>query len=295
MSMLSFTLPHQFGPLALQNKELIYDLLFRTSAATLLEVARDPLHLGAEIGFFSVLHTWNQKLQHHPHVHCVVPAGGLALDHQQWIHPHYQFFLPVRVLGRVFRGKFTEALQNAFAQGRLSFHGQVKALAQSKLFRALVRSTYQRDRIVYAKCPFGGPDHVLKYLGDYTHRVAISNHRLVAFEQGQVTFRWRDSAHKNKRRLTTLPADEFLRRFLLHALPRSFVRIRHFGFLSNRRRSTLLPLCFAMLSVPTPAPSAVAVGNFSTRIVLWKYPSCGGAMLLVERLTAAQILIRPPP
>jgi hypothetical protein len=201
----------------------------------------------------------------------------------------------VRALGRVFRGKFTEALQNAFAQGRLSFNGQVKALAQSKLFRALVRSTYQRDWIVYAKRPFGGPGHVLKYLGGYTHRVAISNHRLVAFEQGQVTFRWRDSAHKNKKRLMTLPVDEFLRRFLLHVLPRGFVRIRHFGFLSTRSRSTRLPLCFALLSASTPAPTALAGANCSVGVLLWKCPSCGGAMVLVERLTAAQILIRPPP
>jgi hypothetical protein len=290
-----FTLPHQFAPLALQNKKLIYDMLFRTSAETLLEVARDPRHLGAETGFFSVLHTWNQKLQHHPHVHCVVPAGGLSLDHQRWVPTHHRFFLPVRVLGRVFRGKFVEALRNAFQQERLSFHGQLKALAQPKLFRALLRSSYQQHWVVYAKRPFGGPEHVLKYLGGYTHRVALSNHRLVAFENGQVTFRWRDSAHKNKKRLMTLPVDEFLRRFLLHILPRGFVRIRHFGFLANRRRAILLPLCFALLSTTPSTPTATACANSSVRAVLWRCPFCGGAMATIERFTSMRIYIRPPP
>jgi predicted RNA-binding Zn-ribbon protein involved in translation (DUF1610 family) len=293
-----FTLPHQFAPLALQNKRVIYDLLFRTSAQTLLEVACDPRHLGAEIGFFSVLHSWNQQLQFHPHVHCVVPAGGLASDRKQWIHPKYSFFLPVRVLGRVFRGKFTEALQDAFQQGRLSLHGRLKALAQPKLFRALVRTTYQHDWVVYAKRPFGGPEHVLKYLGGYTHRIAISDHRLVALENGQVTFRWRDSAHKNKKQLMTLSLDEFLRRFLLHVLPRGFVRIRHFGFLANRRRATLLPLCFALLSAPmppsSPSPETVSAGS-SPSATTWRCPRCGGIMILVDRLTALQIYIRPPP
>ncbi len=293
-----FTLPHHFAPLALQNKKVIYNLLFRTSAETLLEVARNPLHLGAELGFFSVLHSWNQKLQFHPHVHCVVPAGGLSPDRQQWVHPKYPFFLPVRVLGRVFRGKFTEALRAAFEQGQLSFHGQLRALAQPKLFGTLLRSAYPQDWIVYAKRPFGGPEHVLKYLGGYTHRIAISDHRLVAFANGQVTFRWRDSAHKNKKRLMTLPLDEFLRRFLLHVLPRGFVRIRHFGFLANRSRATLLPLCFTLLSAAMPSsltsPEAVTAGS-SPSATIWRCPRCGGIMILVERLTALQIYIRPPP
>jgi hypothetical protein len=290
-----FTLPHQFAPLALQNKKLIYDLLFHASAETLIEVARDPRHMGAEIGFFSVLHTWNQKLQHHPHVHCVVPAGGLSLDRQQWIHPRYRFFLPVRVLGRVFRGKFMEALRKAFEQGRINFRGQLQALAQPKLFRALLRSAYRHDWIVYAKRPFGGPEYVLKYLGGYTHRVAIPNHRLVSCDQGQVTFRWRDSAHKNKQRLMTLPIDEFLRRFLMHILPPGFVRIRHFGFLANRSRATLLPFCFALLRSRTLAPMAATVGSDSESPVLRKCPLCGGGLVIAERLTSAQIFIRPPP
>src|SRR5712672_242360 len=242
-----FTLPHRLVPLVLQNKEVLYNLLFHTSAETLREVARDPRHLGAEIGFFSVLHTWSQKLELHPHVHCVVPAGGLSADRTRWIKLRYDFFLPVKVLGRVFRGKFVAALQRAFQDGRLSFHGNLKLLAQPKTFAAWRRLLFRKDWVVYSKRPFGGPEHVLRYLGRYTHRVAISNHRLVSFVDRKVTFRWRDSAHKNEQRVMTLSLDEFLRRFLLHLLPDSFVRIRNFGFLANRRRSTFLPLCFQLL------------------------------------------------
>jgi len=187
-----FTLPHELAPLALQNKKVVYGLLFRTSAETLLEIARDPKHLGAEIGFFSVLHTWNQKLEHHPHVHCVVPAGGLSPDHTRWIKPRYPFFLPVKVLGRVFRGKFVAALRDAFAAGQLGFHGNLTFLAQPKTFSAWLRQLFRHDWVVYAKRPFGGPEHVLRYLGSYTHRVAISNHRLVSFADEKVTFRWRE-------------------------------------------------------------------------------------------------------
>jgi hypothetical protein len=184
-----FTLPHQLAPLAYQNKRLLYRLLFQASAATLLEVAATPQHLGAHIGFLSVLHTWGQNLQHHPHVHCVIPAGGLSADHTRWIQPRYPFFLPVKVLSRVFRGKFVAGLQRAFRQGQLGFYGDQKSLHDPKLFRALVRSLFRQDWIVYAKPPFGGPQYVLHYLARYTHRVAISNHRLVSFQNGQVSFR----------------------------------------------------------------------------------------------------------
>ena len=230
-----FTLPRELAPLALQNKKVLYDLLFRASAETLLEVARDPQHLGAEIGFFSVLHTWNQKLGLHPHVHCVVPAGGLSFDHRRWIKSHHAFFLPVRVLGRVFRGKFVAALRRAFRDGQLDFHGELQRLAQPKTFAAWLRPLFRKDWVVYSKRPFGGPEYVLQYLGRYTHRVAISNHRLLSFADGQVTFHWRDSAHHNEQKLLTLSLDEFLRRFLLHLLPKGFVRIRNFGFLANDR------------------------------------------------------------
>src|SRR5215471_786045 len=291
-----FTLPHQLAPLALQNKQVIYSLLFRCSAQTLMEIAADPKHLGAEIGFFSVLHTWNQKLQHHPHVHCVVAAGGLSPNHDQWKHPrHARFFLPEGVLSEVFRGKFLEALQEVYTSGELVFHGLIRGLIQPRLFRSLVRQLYSVRWVVSCKPPFGGPDQVLRYLGAYTHRVAISNRRLVSLDGDKVTFRWRDSAHKNKTRLLTLQAEEFLRRFLLHVLPPGFVRIRHFGFLASRRRGVLLPLCQQVLSAEPeirPLPS----GKTQTGPTpLWTCPLCGGFMVVIERLTAAQLRLRSPP
>src|SRR5882724_5617535 len=287
-----FTLPPQLAALTLQNKKVIYDLLFRASAETLLEVARDPRHLGAELGFFTVLHTWNQKLGLHPHVHCVIPAGGLSLDHTHWIKSRSRFFLSIRVLRRVFRGKFVFGLKQAFHSGQLSFRGKLAALAQPKTFAAWLRSLFRKDWVVYAKRPFGGPEYVLQYLGRYTHRVAISNHRLVSFTEGKVTFRWRDSAHNNEQKLLTLTLDEFLRRFLLHLLPKGFVRIRNFGFLANRRRAAFLPLCFHLLGT---AQEPHADQNAACSNGLWRYPKCGGPMVVVERLTAAEIQLRSPP
>jgi len=298
-----FTLPRRLAPLALQNKKVIYGLLFQTCAETLLEVARDPRHLGAEIGFFGVLHSWNQKLEHHPHVHCVVPAGGLSPDHQRWIHPRYRFFLPRKVLALVFRGKFVDALKRAFADGQLGFYGDLKLLAKAKTFASFLRPLFWRDWVVYCKPPFGGPEYVLRYLGRYTHRVAISNHRLVSLVGDQVTFRWRDSAHANQQRLLTLSVEEFLRRFLLHVLPRGLVRIRHFGFLAHRCRARLLPLCFQLLGRPTnlpPAPELPPEDEEGSSITLpstssWSCPQCGGPMIILERLTAAEMCLRSPP
>jgi hypothetical protein len=291
-----FTLPRELARLALQNKKVVYDLLFRSSAETLLEVARDPSYLGAEIGFFSVLHTWNQKLGLHPHVHCVVPAGGLSSDHTRWIKTRYAFFLPVKVLSRVFRGKFVAALKRAFHDGRLGFRGDLTLLAQPKTFSSWLRKLFRNDWVVYSKRPFGGPEHVLHYLGRYTHRVAISNHRLVSLADEKVTFRWRDSVHNNEQKLLTLSLDEFLRRFLLHLLPKGFVRMRHFGFLAHRRRADSLPLCFHLLgSAPKEAqiePEASAADGSSD---LWFCPQCGGPMIVLERLTADQIQLRSPP
>ena len=287
-----FTLPASLAPLTLQNKKFIYGLLLRASAETLLEVACDPRHLGAEIGFFSVLHTWNQKLGLHPHVHCVIPAGGLSLDHTHWIKSRSRFFLSIRVLRRVFRGKFVVGLKQAFQSGRLSFRGNLAALAQPKTFAAWLRSLFRKDWVVYAKPPFGGPEYVLQYLGRYTHRVAISNHRLVSFTEGKVTFRWRDSAHNNEQKLLTLALDEFLRRFLLHLLPKGFVRIRNFGFLANRRRAAFLPLCLHLLGT---AQQPQADQNAACSNGLWRCPKCGGPMVVVERLSAAEIQLRSPP
>ena len=291
-----FTLPRELAPLALQNKRLIYGLLFRTSAATLLEVARDPRHLGAEIGFFSVLHTWDQRLQHHPHVHCVIAAGGLAPDHSRWISSRRTFFLPVKVLGRVFRGKFIAGLKTAFQEGKLEFHGHLASLAEPRCFAAWLRVLFRHDWVVYSKRPFGGPEHALRYLGAYTHRAGISNSRLVSLSEGQVSFRWRDSAHGNRKCVMSLPVDEFLRRFLLHLLPRGFVRIRNFGFLANRQRATLLPLCFNLLQSSehrsAPASSSLELPRSTP---LPKCPLCNGTMHVVERFTPAELLLRSPP
>src|SRR6202790_1916029 len=261
-----FTLPPQLAPLALQNKKVIYDLLFRASSETLLEVARDPRHLGAEIGFFTVLHTWNQKLGLHPHVHCVIPAGGLSLDHTHWVKSRDRFFLPIKVLSRVFRGKFVAGLKRAWQDGRLHFYGNLALLAEPKIFATWLRPLFRKDWVGYAKPPFGGPEYVLQYLGRYTHRVAISNHRLVSFADGKVTFRWRDSAHHNEQKLMTLSLDEFLRRFLLHLLPKGFVRIRNFGFLSNRRGPQPLPLFFHFLISPPHQHHTPAGGKHVPRL-----------------------------
>jgi hypothetical protein len=254
----------------------------------LLEIAADPKHLGADIGFMSVLHTWGQNVLHHPHVHCVIPAGGLSADQQCWLQPRYAFFLPVQVLSRVFRGKFTDGLKKAFRKGKLSFTGALQPLAQDAAFRSFLRSLFRDDWVVYAKPPFGGPVHVLHYLARYTHRVAISNHRLVNVADGKVTFLWKDYAHRGKQKLMTVTAEEFLRRFLLHVLPQGFVRIRFFGFLANRRRKALLPLCRNLLQMAQPPDSTEPIPSTSSPVI-WRCPKCQGPMLLIERFTALPI------
>ena len=279
-----FTLPHLLAPLAYHNKKLLYDLLFRASAATLLKVAANPKRLGAELGFLSVLHTWGQTLEHHPHVHCVIPAGGLSPDRERWIPARRDFFLPVPVLRKVFRGKFIEGLKRLWREKRLYLPGALKALKQEKTFRTFLRSLHRKKWVVYAKPPFGGPAHVLQYLARYTHRVAISNHRIMSFAEGKVSFRWKDYAHSSQQRVMTLDADEFLRRFLQHLLPRRFVRIRSFGFLANRQRTASLALCRQLLAVAeVPVPEA------KTCETAWRCPHCGGPMVVMERLTAAQL------
>src|SRR2546430_1824868 len=290
-----FTLPRHLAPLVLQNKKVIYDLLFRTSAETLLEVARNPEHLGADIGFFSVLHTWSQQLNLHPHVHCVVPAGGLSPDHSRWIHARENYFLPKKVLRKVFRGKFVDALKEAFQSGQQTSHANQKLLTNPKPFAAGLRPLFRKKWVVYLKPPFGAPAYVLQYLGRYTHRVAISNHRLVSFADGQVTFRWRDSADGNKQKLLPLSVNEFLTRFLLHILPQGFVRIRNFGFLASRKRTTLLPLCFQLLGATPELPAQEHPSSTEDAADLYRCPNCGGPMKIIERLTAAEIQLRSPP
>jgi hypothetical protein len=283
---LVFSVPHALVPLIWQNKKTLFTLLFEASATTLLEVAADPKHLGAEIGFLSILHTWGQTLQPHPHVHCVVPGGGLSPDHRRWISPRSHFFLPVEVLSRVFRGKFVAGLRRAFRRKELAFHGACLPLANEKAFATYLRTLFRQHWVVYAKPPFGGPEHVLQYLARYTHRVAISNHRLISVDQQGVGFRWKDYAHHSKRRMMRLTNEEFLRRFLQHVLPKGFPRLRYFGWLANRRRGEFLPLCRALLaSLPPAAPA-----DSASEPPVWQCPRCQGPMRVAERLTAMQIL-----
>jgi hypothetical protein len=249
-----FTLPEQLASLALQNQRVVYNLLFASAAETLRTIAADPKHLGAEIGFLAVLHTWGQTLRHHPHLHCVVPGGGLSPDGRRWVSCRQGFFLPVNVLARLFRRLFLAALAQAFDNGKLTFHGTSAYLAQPLAFERLLASLRAREWWVYAKRPFGGPEQVLAYLGRYTHRVAISNHRLLACKDGRVTFSWKDYARGNVQRTMTLPADEFIRRFLLHVLPRGWQRLRQFGLLANRRRREKLALCRQLLGCTTEQP-----------------------------------------
>ena len=283
---LVFSVPHALVPLVWQNQRVLFRLLFEASAATLMEVAADPKHLGAEIGFLSILHTWGQTLQQHPHVHCVVPGGGLSPEHARWISSRSHFFLPVKVLSRVFRGKFVAGLRRAFHQEKLSFHGICLPLSNEKSFTTFLRALFREDWVVYAKPPFGGPRHVLQYLARYTHRVAISNHRLLEVTDTHVTFSWKDYAHHNKRRTMSLSHEEFLRRFLQHVLPKGFPRIRYFGFLANRRREKSLTQCRALLIQPPDVPSV----SVATDPQLWCCPRCQGSMRVIEHLSTAQIL-----
>lgn len=250
-----FTVPEVIAAIAFQNKAVVYGILFRATAETLRTLAADPQHLGAALGFLAVLHTWGQTLLHHPHVHCVVPGGGLAPDGQRWVRCRPGFFLPVRVLSRLFRRLFLAQLETAYTRGRLHFAGTLAALQDPAAFARALAPLATTEWVVYAKSPFGGPAQVLEYLGRYTHRVAISNDRLLSLDGGQVRFRWKDYRHHDRQKTMTLDAAEFLRRFLLHVLPAGFHRIRHYGFLGNRHRARLLARCRALLAMP-PVPPA---------------------------------------
>jgi hypothetical protein len=289
-----FTLPHALLPLTYRNNACLYTWLFQTSATTLREVAVDPRHLGAEIGVLSILHTWGQTLVRHPHVHCVVPAGGLSLDHQRWIRPKCSgFFLPVkvlsRVLSRVCRGKFVAALRRAYTRDALDLTGATEHLRDPAQWHAFIDALFETDWVVYAKPAFGGASAVLRYLGRYTHRVAISNHRLLAFDGDHVTFQWKDYAHDDQRRTMTLSAMEFLRRFVQHILPRGFVRIRQSGFLANTCRTTRVALARTLLgavrTTVAPAPTTTETPTVDT----WACPRCGAAMILGPILSALQL------
>jgi hypothetical protein len=238
-----FTVPESLNPLALQNQKEFYSLLFKAASETLVELSRDPKYLGAEIGFISVLHTWGQNLMDHPHLHCIVPGGGLSFDGTRFVCSRKKFFIPVKVLSRKFRGKFLAFLKEEFQDDKLVFHGKIEPLSGKHNFQMLIDSLYQTEWVVYCKKPFKSPWHVLRYLGRYTHRVAISNQRIVNLQDGRVTFIWRDYKDGNRTKLMTLDVSEFIRRFLLHVLPSRFVKIRHYGILSNRNRNLKLRLC----------------------------------------------------
>ena len=252
-----FTVPEEIAAIALQNKAVVYAILFRATAETLQTIAADKKHLGAEIGFFAVLHTWGQSLIHHPHLHCVVPGGGLSSDRQRWISCRRGFFLPVRVLSRRFRRLFLRYLQQASDSGKLSFLASLQHLADPQQFQSYLQPARKAEWVVYAKAPFAGPDQVLDYVGRYTHRVAISNHRLQDMENDHVRFLWKD--YRDSRQKTMdLTAEEFIRRFLLHVLPEAFQRIRYYGFLGNRHRRSKLALCRQLLEMPSPDPETAA-------------------------------------
>ena len=292
-------MPEEIAAIAYQNKEVVYDILFRATSETLRTIAADPKHLGAEIGFFAVLHTWGQNLMFHPHLHCVVPGGGLSPDRNRWIACRQGFFLPVRVLSRLFRRLFVESLEQAFDAGQLHFFSALEELRDRIAFRSLLGQVRSRKWVVYAKKPFAGPQQVLDYVGRYTHRVAISNNRILNIEDGQVTFRYKDYRDGGQQKTMTLSADEFIRRFLLHVLPEGFHRIRYYGFLGNRYRKEKLEQCRHLLGMTRLEPGSsteVAELDYRDRYQaltgssLWECPACHrGRMIVIGEIPPGSI------
>ena len=291
-----FTLPEQIAAIAFHNKKALYDILFRAAAETLRTIAADAKHLGAEIGFFAVLHTWGQNLLHHPHLHCVVPGGGLSADRRRWIRCRSKFFLPVRVLSRLFRRLFLKYLDKAFENNTLQFPASMQHLQHPDQFSRYVAPVRKSEWVVYAKRPFAGPQQVLDYLGRYTHRVAISNNRLLSIEDARVRFRWKDYRNNTRHKTMSLTASEFIRRFLIHVLPDRFHRIRYYGFLGNRHRREKLAQCRRLLDMPLtdttpgePQEPQDYRDRFEqlTGVCLWQCPVCHcGRMVEVEELPA---------
>jgi hypothetical protein len=282
-----FTVPDLIAAIAFQNQITVYDILFRAASETLRTIAADPEHLGAEIGFFGVLHTWGQNLLHHPHIHFLVPGGGIAPDGQSWIACRPGFFLPIRVVSRMFRGLFLRYLQKAFDAGELKFFAAHRHLHEPAAFRRYLAPAWRADWVVYAKRPFAGPEQVLDYVGRYTHRVAISNNRLVSMDDGKVRFHWKDYRDDNRRKTMSLPAAEFIRRFLIHVLPDGFHRIRYFGFLSNGHRAQKLALCRELLGMTTADPAADLPADYRDRfealtgLSLRECPHCHTGIMVV--------------
>ena len=299
-----FTLPEEIAAMAYQNKEVVYGILFHSTAETLKTIAADPEHLGAEIGFFAVLHSWGQNLQFHPHLHCVVPGGGISPDGERWLSCRPNFFLPVRVLSRLFRRLFLDALQHAFDSGQLRFFKALEYFRERHTFIQLLDRLKNSEWVVYAKPPFAGPQQVLDYVGRYTHRVAISNNRLLDIENDQVHFEWKDYRDGSQVKPMTLPADEFIRRFLMHVLPDGFQRIRYYGFLGNRYRREKLEQCRRLLGMPTPAEQTKASPADKdyrdryeelTGVSLHQCPQCKqGRMMVVDVLPRLLCKSAPP-
>lgn len=294
-----FTLPDALRPLALQNPRVCYGLLFTAAAQTLLEIGADSKHLGARIGFVAILHTWGQQLLHHPHLHCLVPAGGLCPEGSRWIACRAGFFLPVHVLGALFRGKYLALLRESYREDRLVFYGKLRPLAEPRTFDALLREARSRRWVVYAKPPFGGAEPALKYLARYTHRIAISNSRLLSVTETGVAFSWKDYAHGNRIRRMELDPREFIRRFLLHMLPRGFVRIRRYGLLANCHREGLLARCRALLGQEAPTPptseetSEDVSDDHGADARKKRCPDCGGGWMHVVEILQPGCLSLP--
>ncbi|GJL90291.1 MAG: putative transposase y4qJ [Minwuia thermotolerans] len=289
-----FTLPASIAAIALQNKRVVYGLLFQASSSVMTELAADPKHLGARLGFLGVLHTWGQTLTHHPHVHYVVAGGGPSLDGERWLPCRASYFLPIPVLQLKFRGRFLDLLKHAYAAGRLQFRGVLRRLARRKRFLKYLRTPYRQNWVVYAKPPFGSPQQVVRYLGRYTHRVAIGNSRLLDLRGGRISFRWKDYSQGSRQRVLTLEATEFLRRFLLHVLPKRFVRIRYYGFLANRWRVERLKLCRELLGVASKVETTTDEEEEAAsegEVVQAACPKCGEGRMLRAGLVAP---VSPP-
>ena len=286
-----FTVPDTLNPLALQNQKIFYSLLFKAASETLRELSRDPKYLGAEIGIISVLHTWGQNLMDHPHVHCIVPGGGLSFDGTHFVRSRKKFFIPVKVLSRKFRGKFLAFLKEAFQNGDLKFYGKIEPLSGKLNFQMLLDTLFQKEWVVYCKKPFKSPWHVLRYLGRYTHRVAISNQRIVSLDNAQVSFQWRDYKDKNRNKVMKLEASEFIRRFLLHVLPCRFVKIRHYGFLGNRNRNRKLRLCQRLTSSKIPEAQKLSAAQLLLKLTgldLRICPCCKQGKMVTKQLLGWQ-------
>lgn len=296
-----FTIPQKLNPLALRNQKIIYNILFRSVAETLIELSRDPKLLGAQIGFISILHTWGQNLMDHPHIHCIVSGGGLSYDGHRWISSRQRFFLPVKVLSRLFRGKFLNYLKKGYDSEELKFHGNIYHLQELEAFKKFLKELYRQEWVIYCKPPFKDPERVLQYLGRYTHRIAIGNHRIIKMEGGKVSFLWRDYSDGNQNKIMTLDTFEFVRRFLLHVLPDRFVKIRYYGLLGSRNRKVNLTRCRELLGVCINKTKDIDVPETwqelllrTSGIDLMKCPVCGKGRMYRKEILQPKRCKGPP-